>query len=61
MFKLCSFLLLSSILVLSGCSSQVKRNETANTTRPVVKALQNFSIDMSPEAEQSLPGLAGST
>jgi hypothetical protein len=54
MFKLCSFLLLSSILVLSGCSSQVKRNETANTTRPVVKALQNFSIDMSPEAELKL-------
>jgi hypothetical protein len=46
------FFLLSAIM---GCSSTVTRPDDADTNRPVVKALHGFTIDMSPEAKQSLP------
>jgi len=46
------FFLLSAIM---GCSSTVTRPDGAETDRPVVKALHSFTIEMSPEAQQSLP------
>lgn len=55
MGRLFSVIFLTSImLAFAGCSSQVKRPESADITRPVVKSLQDFSVEMSPETKHKL-------
>lgn len=54
MIKLRSVMLLLPLLVISGCASHVTRHEKVDTTRPVVKALQDFTVELSPEAKQQL-------
>ena len=54
MIKIRSVMLLLPLLVISGCSSHVTRPENVDATRPVVKALQDFTVEMSPEAKQQL-------
>lgn len=54
MTMLRSFMLCLSILAVVGCSSQVTRPDGADTDRPVIKALQDFSVEMSPDAKTQL-------
>ena len=49
-----SVMLLLSLLVFASCSSQVTRPENADATRPVVKALHDFTVEMAPEAKLQL-------
>jgi hypothetical protein len=49
------FLLIGvSLLVLAGCSSQVTRPDVSAQPKPVVKALQSFTVEMAPEAKRQL-------
>ena len=41
-------------LATAGCSTQVTRPEGRETARTPVKALQDFTVEMSPEAKQQL-------
>lgn len=54
MITLRSVMLLLSLFAIAGCSSHVMRLESADATRPVVKALKDFRVEMSPEAELQL-------
>lgn len=54
MIKLGSVMLFLSLLAIAGCSSQITRPESVDVKRPVVKALQDFTVEMSPEAKQQL-------
>lgn len=54
MTMLRSFMLCLSILAVVGCSSQVTRPDGADTDRPVIKSLQDFSVEMSPDAKTQL-------
>jgi hypothetical protein len=54
MIKLRSVLLFLLMMSIAGCSSQVTRPQSTDTTRPVVKALQDFTVEMSPEAKLQL-------
>lgn len=51
MIKLKKVLLLLLLTVMAGCSSQVTRPEKAEATRPVIKALQDYTVELSPDAE----------
>lgn len=51
MLKLHSVMLLLSLLMIAGCSSQVIRPEKTDTTPTTVKALRDFTVELSPEAE----------
>lgn len=54
MITLRSFILLLSLIMLAGCSSQVTRTDNADISRPVVKALQDFTVEMAPQAKLQL-------
>ena len=54
MITLRSVMLLLSLLVIAGCSTQVTRTENVGATRPVVKALKDFTVEMAPEAKLQL-------
>ena len=54
MTKLRSFMLCLSILAVVGCSSQVTRPDGADADRPVIRALQGFTVEMSPDARTQL-------
>lgn len=47
-------LIITSLVALAGCSSQVKRPDIADKSKPVVKALHSFVVEMTPEAKQQL-------
>lgn len=54
MITLRSVMLLLPLLVIAGCSSQITRPENVDATRPIVKALQDFTVEMSPNAKLQL-------
>jgi len=54
MIKLRSVVFLVSLFAIVGCSSTVTRPDDADTSRPVVKALQDFTVEMSPDAKMLL-------
>ena len=54
MTKLSPSVLLLSLLVVAGCSSQVTRPDNADIVRPDVTALQDFTIQMSQKAKLQL-------
>jgi hypothetical protein len=54
MITLRSAMLFLSLLAIAGCSTQVTRPENMDATRPVVKALKDFTVDMAPEAKLQL-------
>jgi uncharacterized lipoprotein len=56
MIKLKKVLLLLLLTVMAGCSSQVTRPEKAEATRPVIKALQDYTVELSPDAELKVAG-----
>jgi hypothetical protein len=47
-------MLLLSLLVIAGGSTQGTRTENVGATRPVVKALKDFTVEMAPEAKLQL-------
>ena len=49
-----SFMLCLSIVAVVGCSSQVTRPDGADADRPVIRALQDFTVEMSPDARTQL-------
>jgi hypothetical protein len=51
MIKLKKVLLLLLLIVMAGCSSQVTRPEKAEATHPVIKALQDFTVEISSDAK----------
>jgi hypothetical protein len=54
MITLRSVMLLLPLLVIAGCSSQITRPDNVDATRPIVKALQDFTVEMSPNAKLQL-------
>ena len=38
----------------AGCASQIVEPDTATTSRPTVKALESFSVELSPKAKEQL-------
>ena len=51
MVKLKTVLLLLLLSIMAGCSSQVIRPEKAEATHPVIKALLDFTVEISPDAK----------
>jgi Domain of unknown function (DUF4410) len=49
-----SFAILIVLSLLSACASQVVETDTATATKPIVKALESFSVELSPKAKQQL-------
>jgi len=54
MTRLSTVLLVLSLLVVAGCSSQVTRPEVAGEALPVARTLQDFTVEMSPGAKATL-------
>ena len=54
MIKLKTVLLLGLLSFVVGCSSQVTRPDNADVTRPAIKALHDFTVELSPNAELQL-------
>jgi hypothetical protein len=54
MYRLKSLLIVVSLLAFAGCSSQVTRPEAGAESKPVVKALQSLTVEMTPEAKHQL-------
>ena len=54
MVKARSVILLFLLSIMAGCSSQVTRPENTTATRPVIKALQDVTVEMSPNAKLQL-------
>jgi hypothetical protein len=42
-------------LALSACSTQVKRPTAAEQPKPVIKALESYAVELSPQAKSQLP------
>jgi len=51
MIKLKTVLLLLLLSIMAGCSSQVIRPEKTEATHPVIKALLDFTVEISPDAK----------
>jgi hypothetical protein len=49
-----SFAILIVMSLVSACASQVVEPETATTPKPTVKALESFSVELSPKAKEQL-------
>ena len=54
MNQLRNFATLVAISFLTACASQVVEPDAATTTRPLVKALRGFSVELSPKAKEQL-------
>lgn len=50
-----SILIACVALALTACSTQVTRPSVTEQPKPVIKALNSFSVEMSPEAKSQLP------
>src|SRR5262249_21873940 len=49
-----SFVVLIVLSLLSACASQVVEPDTATTPKPTVKALESFTVELSPKAKEQL-------
>jgi hypothetical protein len=54
MNQLRNFGILVALSFLTACASQVVEPDAATSTRPLVKALRSFSVELSPKAKEQL-------
>jgi hypothetical protein len=54
MHQLRSLAFLGVLSLLAACASQLVEPDAANTARPTVKALEGFSVELSPKAKEQL-------